>query len=81
MKIKELEQRLNRIEQEKAAIRHQISEERRKGDLRKKILYGVAALTLASQDPDLQTRLLRHLDDTVTRPDERTLLGLSVKDA
>ena len=76
LKIKELEQRLNRIEQEKALIRSKISQEKRKCDTKRKILYGVAALELASQDSELHRRLLKFLDSMLTRSEERALLDL-----
>lgn len=74
--IKELEQRLNRIEREKATVRHQLSQVKRKEDAKRKILYGVAALALAEQDSDLRERLLRYLDLTVKRDEDRAVLGL-----
>lgn len=77
--IKELEQRLNRIEQEKAAVRHQLSQVKRKGEAKRKILFGVAALALASQDSELQERLMRYLDLTVKSDRDRALLGLPEK--
>lgn len=75
-KIKELEQRLNRIEQEKAAVRHQLSQVRRKGEAKRKILFGAAALKLAEQDAELRARLTRYLNLTVKNADDRALLGL-----
>jgi hypothetical protein len=77
--IKELEQRLHRLDKEKASVKHQLSQVKRKGDTKRKILYGAAALTLASQDVLLQDRLERYLDLTVKRPDDRALLGLPEK--
>ncbi len=76
-KIKELEQKLNRLDLEKAAVRHQLSEVRRKGEAKRKILYGAAALKLAEHDADLKERLQKYLDLTVRNADDRALLGLS----
>lgn len=74
--IKELEQRLSRIEQEKAAVRHQLSQVKRKGEAKRKILFGAAALALASHDSELHERLMKYLDFTVKRVEDRALLGL-----
>lgn len=75
-KLKELEQRINRLDQEKAALRHQISKEKRQGDAKRKILYGIAALSLAEQDSAILERLHAYLDRTVKRPNDREILGL-----
>jgi len=76
--INELEQRLNKLEKEKAAIRNQISQEKRKGDVKRKILYGAAALALSNHDLDFQILLLAYLDKNINRKEDRELLGLTV---
>lgn len=75
-KIEELQQRLNRLDLEKAAVSHKLTQIKRKGDAKKKILYGAAALKLAMNDPELQERLTQYLDMTVKSAADRLLLGL-----
>lgn len=76
--VTELEQQLNRLDAEKARIKAKLSEEKRRADTKRKVLYGAAALALAEQDSALKSRLLDHLDKTV-RDNDRGLVGLPPK--
>ena len=74
----ELEQRLNRVRAEEARIKTELSKKKRSEDLRLKILYGAAALALASNDEAFKAAVLAHLDAVTGRASDRTLLGLAL---
>lgn len=77
--ITELQQRLARLDNEKAQVRSALASEKRRADTKRKVLYGAAALALAETDAALRERLMAHLDATLTRDGDRAALGLGPK--
>lgn len=74
-RLKELQQRAAKIEQEKSAIlaKQRADEKTRKN--RQKLLYGVVVMS----DPELREIVDRVADTYLTRPSDRAALGLPVR--
>lgn len=51
---------------------------KRKEDTRRKIIIGGALLALAARDPKSRKNIYQCLDDLVTNPKDRALIGLDV---
>ena len=79
-RISELEKQRDQINARLQKERAKISAQKRKDDTRRKIIVGAALLTHAEHDTSVKAQLWRILDQHVTHPQDRTLLGLQPKD-
>ena len=75
-RISELEKQRDQINARLQKERTKFSAQKRKDDTRRKIIVGAALLAHAEHDDTVKAQLWRILDQHVTRPQDRTLLGL-----
>ena len=78
-RIAELEKQRNQINARLQKERAKIAAQKRKDDTRRKIIAGAALLAHAEHDNTVKAQLWRILDQNVTRPKDRAMLGLSDK--
>ena len=78
-RISELEKQRNQINARLQKERAKIAAQKRKDDTRRKIIAGAALLAHAEHDNTVKAQLWRILDQNVTRPKDRAMLGLSDK--
>jgi hypothetical protein len=73
-KLKQERAKKQKIEARLRATEHK---RRRAEDTRRKILAGALVLELMERDESTRQRFLQRLDNYLTRPDDRSLFGLS----
>ena len=78
-RIAKLEKQRNQINARLQKERAKIAAQKRKDDTRRKIIAGAALLAHAEHDNTVKAQLWRILDQNVTRPKDRAMLGLSDK--
>ena len=79
-RISELEKQRDQINARLLKERAKVSAQKRKDDTRRKIIVGAAMLAHAEHDAAVKAQMGRILDQHVTRPQDRVLLGLQPKD-
>ena len=75
-RISDLEKQRDQINARLQKERAKISAQKRKDNTRRKIIVGAAMLAHAEHDDTVKVQLWRILDQHVTRPQDRALLGL-----
>ena len=78
-RIADLERQHAQIKARLNRERAKITAQKRKDDTRRKIIAGAALLAHAEHDNTVKAQLWRILDQNVTRPKDRAMLGLSDK--
>ena len=73
-----LDQQIQQAEQKLKELRAKAQKQSRKDEVRRKILYGSAALLFAEQcTPEQQTRFMARLHEKILRQSDRAFLGLA----
>lgn len=76
----DLDEQIEHARQRLRILQVKAHQQKRRGDTRRKIIYGAAALALAKElEDDKADRFFTRLHAKITRPSDRNFLGLSEK--